>query len=199
MTLGRPRSVTDEEIFAALARVVNAHGPGGATLARIAAEAGLSAPGLVQRFGSKHELLVAFARHSVGDTAALFRRQRAHRASDPLGAAVAALVELTAPAGSRAEVANNLGFLQLDLTDPDLRPHAVAQSRTIRRELRALLRDAVAAGQLRSCDTAAVAVAAYTAYNGALLTWALDGRGSARSWVRAAVKVVLAPYRTAGG
>jgi AcrR family transcriptional regulator len=62
----RPRKASDDEIFAATYRAMNRLGPGELTLAEIAAEAGLTAGALVQRFGSKRALLLSLAaRHAA--------------------------------------------------------------------------------------------------------------------------------------
>ena len=57
----RPRKASDAEVFAAAGRVMARVGPAQLTLAQIAGEAGLTAGALVQRFGSKRELLVALS------------------------------------------------------------------------------------------------------------------------------------------
>ena len=46
----RPRKASDAEVFAAASRVMSRLGPAQVTLADIAAEAGLTAGALVQRF-----------------------------------------------------------------------------------------------------------------------------------------------------
>ncbi len=61
----RPRKASDEEIFAAAHRIMSRLGPAQWTLADIAAEAGLTAGALVQRFGSKRGLLLALAEQLV--------------------------------------------------------------------------------------------------------------------------------------
>ena len=95
-------------------------------------------------------------------------------AADDLAAVAAWLARY---ADSAATLANHLAFLHLDLTDPDLREHAVAQSREMREQIRRLLDAAVTSGELDPCDTARLAQAVYTTYNGALVSWAIDGDG----------------------
>ena len=56
----RPRTVSDEHIFVATGLAITRLGPTRLTLADVASEVGLSAAALVQRFGSKRQLLVAF-------------------------------------------------------------------------------------------------------------------------------------------
>ena len=52
-------------MFAALVRVMLRRGPAELTLREIAAEAGVTAGALVQRFGSKRKLLLAHAKHAA--------------------------------------------------------------------------------------------------------------------------------------
>ena len=55
----RPQKVTDIDIYMAAQRVMSRLGPGELTLAEIAKEAGVTAGLLVQRFGSKRDLLLS--------------------------------------------------------------------------------------------------------------------------------------------
>ena len=68
----RPKKATDDEIFTATTRVMLRLGPHEVTLADIAAEAGLTASALVQRFGSKRALLLALSERYAHGTAELF-------------------------------------------------------------------------------------------------------------------------------
>ncbi len=77
MTLGRPRTITDEAILAALARAISRVGPARLTLADVAAEAGIAAPTIAQRFGSKRHLLLAFAAQAPGHLLESFTSARA--------------------------------------------------------------------------------------------------------------------------
>lgn len=190
---GRPRTATDEAVFAAVTRVVSDVGPGGLTLAAVAREVGVSAPALAQRFGSKRGLLLAYAAHAAGGVDDLIEQALA-TAPDPLSAVRAALLAFTAPITTRSALAHHLAFLHLDLTDPDLGALATKQSRALRRRIAALLREAHDRGQLTGVGPVALADAVYTAYNGALVTWAIDGRGSLARWVAACVDAVIAPY-----
>jgi len=60
--VARPRKASDEEIFQAAFGVMQRRGPTEWTLADVASEVGLTAGALVQRFGSKRELLLALTR-----------------------------------------------------------------------------------------------------------------------------------------
>ncbi|WP_188186727.1 TetR/AcrR family transcriptional regulator [Nonomuraea sp. SYSU D8015] len=192
---GRPRSVTDEAIFDAVADVVTESGPAGLTLAAVARRVGLSAPALAQRFGSKRALLVAFATNEAGGVAAVFQAAR-RAAPDPVRAVRDALVSLAGPIKTPEGLANNLAFLQMDLTDPELRAHSVAQSRALRAEVAALLAEAAEGGDLTSAQPEILADTLYATYCGALVTWAIDGTGPLPEWLAERLDRVLDPYRS---
>ncbi|HLU55694.1 MAG TPA: TetR family transcriptional regulator [Pseudonocardia sp.] len=196
---GRPRSVSDEAVFEAVAAVVTDAGPTGLTLAAVADRVGVSAPALAQRFGSKRGLLAAFAAREAAGVAEVFAAGAAAH-PDPLTALVETLAGLPSGITSPEGLANNLAFLQLDLTDPQLRPHAVAQSRAVRAEIADLVRAAVGAAQLAE-DTPPETLAAdlYATYCGAMLTWAIDGGGDLRGWLREHLERALAPHRSRAG
>ena len=191
---GRPRTVHDDQIFAAVAAVLSEQGPNGLTLASIAERVGLTAPALTQRFGSKRGLLVGFAAHSSGSTVEVFERAR-DRAPDAASAIVTALVDLVRPIESRTMLANNLAMLHLDLVDPELGEHAAAQSRAVRSQLAALVEAGVRDGSLHDAEPAVVADTLATTYNGALITWALDGDGDLDRWLAERVERALHPFR----
>jgi AcrR family transcriptional regulator len=192
---GRPRTRSDADVFAATFRAVGRHGPARLTLAGVAAEAGLAPSTLAERFGSKRGLLLAAARAGVGDVEATFARARARHAW-PLGALRAALAALSRPVRSRAALAHHLAFLQLDVADPQLRRVAERHAAALRAAIRALLADAVAAGDLvADADPDRLARTVHVAYNGALVTWAIAGRGPLAAALDEDVGAVLAPWR----
>lgn len=194
--IGRPRSVSDEAIFDAVAAVITEVGPKQLTLAAVAGRVGLSAPALTQRFGSKHGLLVAFGSREATGVAGAFAAARAAY-GDPLAALVATLSRLPGAITSREGLANNLAFLQMDLVDPDLRDHAVAQSRTLRAEAAALVAEAVETGRLDTATSSQALVAdLYATYCGAMLTWAIDGDGELADWLAVHLERTLAPHRS---
>jgi AcrR family transcriptional regulator len=193
---GRPRTVSDADILAATARAISRAGPARVTLADVAAEVGLAPATLVQRFGSKRGLLLAFAARAPAGVAAGFAAARAAHDS-PLAALLADPFGATGPIGSPDELANHLAFLALELTDPDFHQHTVAHARATREEIRRLLDEAVQAGELMPCDTARLAEAVQVTYNGALITWAIFRRGRLATWLRRQLTYTLEPYRPA--
>lgn len=190
----RPRKASDAEIFAATQDVMVRLGPSQWTLADVAGAAGVTASALVQRFGSKRGLMIALARAAAAETPARFAALRAAHRS-PL-AAVRAYAASMATMGEAPEgLAHHLGYLQLDLSDPELHGHVRAQARATRAAVRDLLAAAIAAGELTAdADPAALARAVEVAVAGSLLTWAIHQEGTAARRVRADVDAVLAPW-----
>jgi AcrR family transcriptional regulator len=190
----RPRKVSDDDVFVATQRAMSRLGPGELTLAEIAAEAGVTAGALVQRFGSKRELMLALSERFSGGTSEMFAAIRqAHRS--PLAALRAYGDCISGLATSPEALARNLSYLQIDLTDPGLRKHLVAQARASRLELQAIIKDAIAAGELvRETNATRLARTVEAILSGSMVTWAYYEEGTAKQWLRDDLEAVLKPY-----
>ncbi len=170
--------------------------PNELTLAEIAAEAGVTAGALAQRFGSKRALLLALAKAAAESTGDLIGQLRAANRS-PLAAVGAYAGCMAGLAQSPAALARNLAYLQIDLADPDFREQLSVQARATRAGLRDLFEAAIAAGELkRGTDVATLARTVEAMIAGSLLTWAFYHDGPAERWIRQDVNAVLAPYLT---
>lgn len=191
----RPRKVSDDEVFAAAHRATMRLAPSELTLAEIAAEAGVTAGALTQRFGSKRALLLALSRAAAASSGDFIRQLReSHRS--PLRAVRAYAECMAGLAQSPAALARNLAYLQIDLADPDFREQLGIQARATRAGLRDLLDDAVGTGELRpDTDVIALARTVEITVSGALMTWAMyEDEGPADRWIREAVDAVIGPY-----
>jgi AcrR family transcriptional regulator len=191
---GRRRKVTDDEVLAAAQRAMSRRGPHELTLADIAGEAGVTPGLLVQRFGSKRELLVALSARSAGSAGALFAELRAtHRR--PLATLRAYARCMAALAPTPDALLRNLAYLQLDLTDEVLRGHLVDAARATRREMEALLQAAVGARELRpGVDVRGLARLIESVIGGSLMSWATWREGRAADWIVRDVDAVLVPH-----
>jgi AcrR family transcriptional regulator len=190
----RPRQTSDEAILAATMRVMQRRSPVDLTLADVAKEAGVVPATLIQRFGTKRGLLLAACRTAPGSVPEQFNAARAK-----YGAPLRTLLELYATysgfSATPEAVANGLAYLQIDLIDPEFHAITLAQFTTIRNETRKLLDDAVAAGELKPCDTADLARLIQQVNDGAMLNWAVYRKGTLAAWLRRSLKSLLAPYR----
>jgi hypothetical protein len=63
---------------------------------------------------------------------------------------------------------------------------------------RALLDEAVAAGELKACDTRRLARAVGAMSGGSLIGWAVHRRGTAKAWVRGDLTTLLDPHKASG-
>lgn len=188
----RPLAFTDGQLLAAAAAAVADVGPARLTLAEVAGRVGAAPATLVKRFGSKRGLLVALAEHSAGTIADAFGEPAAD------GPVLDRLVERIGALGAgiaRREMAHHVAYLQLDLADPELSAHAATFTARFTAAVRRYLDAAVDRHELAAPDTARLARAVVTAYNGTLITWALDGDGALPDRLADGVRFLLAPYR----
>ncbi len=190
----RPRETSDEEILAATARAMQRRAPAQLTLADVAKEAGVVPATLIQRFGTKRSLLLAMCRAAPVSVPQQFTAALA-RYKSPLRALIELYADCTSFAPTPEAMANGLAWLQNDLSDPDFHAITLAQFRAIRDETRKLLDEAVAAGELKRCDTPQLARLIQHTNGGAMLAWAVYRQGSVASWVRREVEALLSPYR----
>jgi AcrR family transcriptional regulator len=194
---GRPRTISNEDLITATIRVMSRLGPVKLTLAAVAKEAGVTAATLVQRFGSKRGLMLTIAADAATFADACFDAVRTAHPDSPLDALIAAATGLTQHASTPEELANSLAFLQIDISDPDFHVHTLEMSRKTVAGYRALLKEAIAAGELGPHDTARLSHAINAIAGGSLISWAVFREGTAERWVKRDLATLLAPYRTA--
>jgi AcrR family transcriptional regulator len=189
--MSRPQKASDEQVFAAAARVMARVDPAELTLAAIAAEAGVTAGALVQRFGSRRALQLALAERMARDTPDLFSTLRS-RYRSPLAALRAYAACHAGMSKSPAAVARSFAYLLQDLTDVDLKMRVLEQARTTSAGLRTLVADAVAHGELaRDTDVRSLARLIQAVIAGSLLAWAFHQKGSAVRWITRDLDEVL--------
>jgi len=190
----RRRKAEDADVFAAMGRVMRRVGPAELTLGAIAAEAGVTAGALVQRFGSKRELILAHWRQAPA----------AGPPPDPAAHAVSPLQALRATAAMYARLAaspraalRNLAYMQSDWADAALRRHWLRHTRAARARCEQLVTEAVAQGELRAgTDAQALARMIEVTLGGSFLAWTLHREGSAATRLREDLDATLRPYLT---
>ncbi len=195
----RPRTVSDGEILAAAAVVIGEIGPDRLTLGDVGRRVGLAPATLLQRFGSRRELLLALAGHDV-DAVPARLRTAASAPGSLLDALVAALVATASQIDSPARFANHLAFLLKDLADPDFQAITHRYGAGVTAAIRDVLAAAADRGELDAdADVDAVAHLVHVVYNGALVTWGMTSSGQPADRVGQHLRQVLGPYRAAGG
>src|SRR5215471_13846089 len=180
----RRKKAEDADVFAALVRVMHRRGPAELTLREIAAEAGVTAGRLVQRFGSKRAMLLSHARYAAGtgDIGVPAPRQRTTSPLEALRSTTAVYAQLAA---SPRAALRNLAYLHNDLADPVLHRHLLRMSRAARVHYAQLVADAIDAGELRTdTNVRTLARSIEVTLGGSFLAWTLYREGSAAQWLR---------------
>lgn len=114
-------------------------GPSEVTLGAIAAEAGVTASALVQRFGSKRELMLAHWRQAPASSA---RPEPRARTRSPLGALRATAALWAKLAASPGVALRNRAYMHHDWADPALRPYVLRHARAARARYETLVAEA---------------------------------------------------------
>jgi AcrR family transcriptional regulator len=191
----RPRTISDEAILDAVLALADRVGPARVTFAAAAAEAGLSAATLVQRFGTKRDLLLAADKRGIDLWVGALDRSTA---ASPLARVVEGLVLAVDPDATPEKMANGVAMLQLDLADPEFHAATLSGARAVRARIERNLSAALAAGELcPGTDVAALAKVVETTYHGAMIGWAIHREDTLAHWMCEQVEAVLAPHRTA--
>ena len=189
----RTRTVSDEAILDAALDLAHRIGPARLTFAAVGAEVGLSAATLVQRFGTKRDLLLAADKRGVDRWVGAMGRATA---ASPLARVVEGLVLAVDDVATPELMANSVAMLQLDLADPDFHAETLRGARAVRAHIEGELRAALEADELRAgTDVASLATLVETAYHGAMIGWAIHRERSLADWMRGQVEGVLAPHR----
>jgi AcrR family transcriptional regulator len=192
----RPRLICDDTILDATRQVLAELGPAKLTLAAVGARVGLAPPTLMQRFGNKRGLLLASAARSPLMVLRAAEEADARNTS-PLATLRDFALSSVAHIKHREELGNGLGFVQLDVADPEFRKHALAHSAAILDSCARLLQAAQEAGELKpDADVPALARLTLVCFNGALQVWAVNDGGSLADFLRDQLDLLLSPYLT---
>ena len=191
----RPRTVDDSTILEAAVTVIGRIGPDRLTLADVGEAAGLSAATLVQRFGSKRDLMLSVLKFATEGFDERFE-QAIKNTDSPLEAIFAAAMERPS-VDEPGPIAHLLAFYLSDLGDPDFRALAIENSRKAVSGFKRMLDEAVEEGELAESyvDTQLLAETIYSLVMGTLLTWTVSGEGDYRTRIRNKLDVLLRPFR----
>ncbi|MFI5709963.1 TetR/AcrR family transcriptional regulator [Kribbella sp. NPDC051620] len=194
--MARPRLISDDAILDATRQVLAELGPARLTLAAVGARIGLAPPTLMQRFGSKRGLLLASAARSPLMVLRAVDEAEARNTS-PLATLRDFALSGVAHIKHRGELGNGLGFVQLDVADPEFRAHALAYTAAIVDSSARLLTAAQEAGELKpDVDIPALARLTLVCFTGALQVWAVTGWDSLTDFLRDQLDLLLSPYTT---
>lgn len=192
----RPRSVDDCTILEAAIRVLGRVGLERLTLADVGAEAGLSAATLVQRFGSKREMMLCLFRH--GTEAAEARFASAMTSSEsPLESLFAAAMDRVGAGDGPTTLSNRVAFFLSQMDDPEFHVLALENSNRSIDGYRVMLERAIEAGELNEegLGPEQLAPTIHAMTFGSLVVWSIYREGSLRNRVRNDLEMLLNPFR----
>ena len=192
----RPRTVHDDAILDAAVQVLSRIGAAKMTLADVGSEVGLSAATLVQRFGSKRDMMLSVKKHVITHIQARFDSAVAAHAS-PLDALFAAAADRPGPMDGHITLANRMSFFFSQMDDPEFHALAVQNRDSAIAGFRKLLDAAIEAGELTEgyIDTKQLAETIYSMQMGSLITWAIANEGNVKTRVRQDLDTLLKPFR----
>jgi len=123
--MARPKRIPDETVLDKLLETLAETGPDNLTFQRASAAAGLSAATLVQRFGSREDMVEATLLFAWDRLDALSRAADAEASLDAEGA-IFLLMKLTPADAGEQGFANSLLLLREDMRNPVLRARGAA-------------------------------------------------------------------------
>jgi AcrR family transcriptional regulator len=196
---GRPRQFSDEDAFHATTRVLHQHGATGLTLAAVARELGCTGQALNARFGSRTDLLIAYAAWASDQQMERFATVREAHAS-PLQALRARF--MLPMAGREDELADGGAQRQM-LTlaaeaagDPRLGEAWAASGQRFRAAMSELISEAIDAGEIIETDPDQLTWTLFAALVGLAVIWEPRPDASLVDAVITMVDQILAPYLT---
>ena len=193
---GRPRTVSDEAIYAAAVDVLADHGVSGLTLARVAERLHVTPAAVRQRFGSKKGLLTEVARQRTSGVEAGFElagRSQPTRLQALEAALLARIEGLTDP----RRLANAVSTYVDSASDPDLRAYFADELAAMEREVGRLLEEAHAAGEFDREAGPTLASTVFAAFEGVVTLWAIAPRGRVEDRVHETLEVLLGAFSPA--
>lgn len=118
--MGRGKRISDAQLLERLLLAVMEHGPSELSFAKAAEVAGLAAPTLVQRFGTRARMVEAVLLRAWDQLDKATAAADAEAAFDPTGA-IELLLRLTNPGAAEYDFTDGLLLLREDIRNPVLR------------------------------------------------------------------------------
>lgn len=174
--MSRRKTLSDHVVLESALRLIRMGGSGALTFSKLAANSGLSASTLVQRFGSKQRLIETALRHAWDQLDEQTSTAIAEADRSPRGA-IEILARLSAAHGDIDEYADGLLILREDLRDPVSRSRGTSWGARLRSAL-----DGCFATTPRAPHGIGSLMA--TQWQGALTWWAFDPRSDIETCVR---------------
>ena len=191
--MSRSKKLTDDQVLQDAIRFVGKHGVESLTFSTLSKQVGLAPATLVQRFGTKQNLLAMAAERCFSEINNTLDTARQQYAS-PLKALEEGIVHMSVTIGSPQTYANGLALFAICLSDAEAYVLLQASARQLHNDLRSMLDACVEASELKPLDTDKAAYALHALYEGTITTWSMHKEGTAADWVRKHFKIFIQPY-----
>lgn len=169
----RPKSISDEALLDAAAKVLFEGGSADFTLSDVAAAAGIARATLIQRFGNRETILRRVAERQVAATAEYLSELPLERGMEGLWAFLQTIID---GMGDGQDFGVHVQLAWLEASDPELRRHAAARY--------ALVQSAIAARLPEGVDNAEdVAIHLHAVISGASMQWVAARQGTLNAYV----------------
>ena len=187
---GRPRTISDDAIYAAAVDVLADHGLAGLTFARVAARLDVTAAAVRQRFGTKQGLVAEVARRRTSGVEECFALALASQPTS-LQALEAALLSRVEGLDEPHRLANSISTYVDSATDPSLQAHFRDELRGMELGVLHLLHRAHQDGETDRPPTQELAATVFAAFEGVVTLWAITSRGLLRERVHDVLEIVV--------
>lgn len=181
--MAQKKSIDDQSVLEKALLVISEQGPEKFTLADIGRAVGLAPATLMQRFGSKQQLLILAAKQANAKLRSDLEELK--KKNLPWDQELIHLLS-TVPEGfgSRQDIANSLGVLKLDMIDPELHPIARHLFESLRQRIQELIQEGQSSKQLDpSFDVSIITWELDALRHGLVIQWTLSGKGTLQKWL----------------
>jgi len=194
---GRPRQFSDEDVFHATTRVLHQHGAPGMTLAAVARELGCTGQALNARFGSRTDLLIAYAAWASDQQIDRFAMVREANDSPLQALRARFMLPITGREDELADGGAQRQMLTLAAeaaSDPRLGAAWAASGQRFRTAMSELISEAIDRGEIIKTDPDQLTWTLFAALVGLAVIWEPRPDASVVEAVIAMVDQILAPY-----
>lgn len=189
--MAKSKSINDESVLDKALLVISELGPESFTLADVGKVVGLAPATLVQRFGTKQQLLIRAAKQAnvkLGQELEKLKKKNLRWDKE----LIYLLTGMPEGFGSRQDIANSLGVLKLDMIDPELHPIARNLFKVLRQRIQELLSQGQSSGQLDpSFDVKLITWELDALRHGLVIQWTLSGQGTLARWLHKGFQIYL--------
>lgn len=181
----RPKTLEDEIVLEKTLELIMQHGAATFTLRQVSKKVGLSPATLLQRFGTRNKLLAKAIHHHNAKVRDRLAKTRLTAKGTPEKAIVRMLLEDAESIEKPADVAAGLDILKMDIIDKDLKESAKEYFDLRIEFIENLL------PKKKGRDSREIAMFLLDVWQGAIMMWALCGKGELRPHLKRRLEFAL--------